>query len=185
MRSYRSNSIFSMIVSLLLIFAVIGSISIFYKYSDGFESEFKSFYVEVDGETITSEKKGFVLSKYEPFEVNVGYLFNSIDENKSGYSIKIEPNTNKDTDFYYTVNDRTIYFSDTRDYSAGFDIEKKEDSFTIRPYGPLQETLSLVHSVDSVESFGTGSLYDDMFCLSVYSLNEKSCVKIYFTLWAE
>lgn len=184
MRSYRSNTIFSMIVSLLLIFAVIGSISIFYKYSDGFESEFKSFYVEVDGETITSEKKGFVLSKYEPFEIKVGYLFNSIDEGKSGYSIKIEPNVDKDTDFHYTVDGRKILFSDIRDYSAGFDIQLKDDSFTIRPLGPLQNILSCIHEGKTISNYSLDSVYNDMFSLTIYSANEKSCVKIYFTLWA-
>ncbi|MBO5927834.1 MAG: hypothetical protein J6Q32_03175 [Clostridia bacterium] len=188
MRSYRSNTIFSMIVSLLLIFAVIGSISIFYKYSDGFESEFKSFYVEVDGETITSEKKGFVLSKYEPFEVNVGYLFSSIDDDKTGYTFTIEPNVDSKTDFYYIVANNKIYFSELRDYSKCFDIELKDDSFTIRPLGPLSSTESYSSLFSSLYDGKSVSCdfqpYEDMFCLKVYSANEKSSVQIYFTLWA-
>lgn len=181
MKKSSFTSILTIIISILLVLAVIGGISVFYKYSDGFESDFSNFYAEVDGETITNEKKGVVLSKYKEYKVDVGYLFSSEEKEKAGFTVTVEPNSDEDTDFSFKVGSRQISFADNRDYSNGFDINIKEDGFTIRPLGPLNTVISKCYDSQSVTN--STEPFADMFSLVITSGNGKSTVKIYFTLW--
>ena len=68
-----------LIVSVIII--AIGVISFF---TNGFTSDFSTFYVECNGQKITTNASGFVSTKNEPLNVTVHYAFS---KDVSGYMV--------------------------------------------------------------------------------------------------
>ena len=73
------------------------------------------------------------------------------------------------------------YFQSETDLSDGFEIDKGEKSFRIKPKGEtIAEVLSAVYekSITNCENKG----YTDMFTIIITSFNGESSVKLDFSL---
>ena len=177
MTKSKIGRVFSYAVVLLVIIAVVG---IFARFTNGFTSEFKTFYVSVNGKEVLSADKGYTVAPYSPLFVEVKYTFAFAETETMDYSLQIVPNKT-DEDFYFSVDGETHYFGDETDLTNGFSIDKRENSFTVVPKGvTLQEVLQAAYPQNVVTCDCNG--YDDAFILVVTSYNGKSSVKIYFTL---
>jgi len=178
MRKANAGRIVSYILILMVIVATIG---VFAYFTNGFTSDFKTFYVSVNGKDVMVSQGGYVVTPKEPLAVDVKYIFGTFgkDENK-GYSVKIVPNKT-DEDFDFSVDGETHYFGDEKDISNGFVIDKREKSFTVVPKGgtPL-EILKAVYPESEVTCDSEG--YNDMFTLIITSYNGESSVKLNFAL---
>ena len=176
------NSIWKSIsYALVLIILGVAVYMIIY-FTNGFTSDFKTFYLTVEGKDVLERASGYTVSKDEPLKVEVKYSFGRITGDNKGYSVKVTPNAADGKDFDYSVEGMTYSFQAEADMSAGFNIDKHEGFFTITPRGEtLTEVLSAVCSEKEV-TVNDGAVYEDMFCVIVTSYNEASTVKLYFTV---
>ena len=177
MTKSKIGQVVSYIAILLVIVAVIG---VFAYFTNGFTSDFKTFYVSVNGKDVMTSQSGYVVTPSEPLKVDVKYTFAFNQSETKGYSVKIVPNKT-DEDFDFSVDGETHYFGDEKDLSNGFIIDKQEKSFTVTPKGstPL-EILKAVYSESEVSCESKG--YNDMFTLIITSYNGESSVKLNFAL---
>ena len=177
MTKSKIGQVVSYIVILLVIVAVIG---VFAYFTNGFTSDFKTFYVSVNGKDVMTTANGYVITPQEPLSVDVKYTFAFNQSETKGYSVKIVPNKT-DENFDFSVDGETHNFGDEKDLSNGFIIEKKEKSFTVIPKGSTpQEILQAVYSDNEVVCENKG--YNDMFTLIITSYNGESSVKLNFAL---
>lgn len=177
MTKTKIGQVVSYIVILLVIVAVIG---VFAYFTNGFTSDFKTFYVSVNGKDVMTSGSGYVITPQEPLSVDVKYTFAFNQAETKGYSVKIVPNKT-DENFDFSVDGETHYFGDEKDLSNGFIIDKQEKSFTVTPKGstPL-EILEAVYPESEVYCESKG--YNDMFTLIITSYNGESSVKLNFAL---
>lgn len=177
MTKSKIGQVVSYIVILLVIVAVIG---VFAYFTNGFTSDFKTFYVSVNGKDVMTSSGGYVITPQEPLSVDVKYTFAFNQSETKGYSVKIVPNKT-DEDFDFSVDGVTHYFGDEKDLSNGFIIDKQEKSFTIVPKGGIPlEILKAVYPESEVTCESKG--YNDMFTLIITSYNGESSVKLNFAL---
>ena len=168
-------------VAILLVAVVI--VGVVARFTNGFTDDFKTFYIKVDGKEIMSSADGYEITPEKPLHAEVKYTFSFTSDENKGYSVKIVPNASeKSKDFSYTINGERKSFQSEEDFSAGFEIEKGESSFTITPKGTtLTEVLQAIYPEIATENLEEKA-YNDMFVLAVSSYNGKSSVKICFTL---
>lgn len=175
----KTTKIITYIAIVLAVITVIGVVA---HFTNGFTSDFKTFYVTVDGKDVMTSAGGYRVTTSKPLEVDVKYTFGALNNKvDKGYSLKIIPNNIPDKDFTYTVDGEMKYFQSETDLSDGFEIDKGEKSFRIKPKGEtISEVLSAVYgkSITDCESKG----YTDMFTIIVTSYNGEASVKLNFSL---
>ena len=110
------------IVYVLIVLALVGVIGFIAKFTSGFTSEFKTFYVTIGDKDIMNVANDYTISKDESLKVDVKYTFNSSENDVSGYSIKIIPNAIEGKDFDFTVDGEVYSFQKETDLSDGFYI---------------------------------------------------------------
>ena len=169
------------IVYVLIVLALVGVIGFIAKFTSGFTSEFKTFYVTIGDKDIMSTASDYTISKDESLKVDVKYTFNSSESEVSGYSVKIIPNAIEGKDFDFTVDGEVYSFQKETDLSDGFYIEESKDSFIITPKGDLTDILRAIYP-DAEVSDCTGKAYPNMFTLVVTSYNGESSVIINFAV---
>lgn len=180
MRRKSSNKILSF-SSLLVCLVIIGLIGVIVYFTNGLTSDFKSFYIVVDGQNVLTDTGGYVFTTDKETTVDVKYVFSKVNSDIKGYSITISANADEENDFSFNVNDTPRNFSSVTDLSKGFIINQKEDSFTIKPKGNLDMILGSVFEGQTVSECSS-MLYADMFVLTVTSYNKQSDVSIKFTI---
>ena len=179
MTKSKIGQVVSYIVILLVIVAVIG---VFAHFTNGFTSDFKTFYVSVDGKDVMISGNGYVISENEPLSVDVKYTFGSFNKNETkNYSVKIIPNKIENSDFTYTVDGESKSFQLETDLTAAFEINKGEKSFTVKPKGKsLTKVLTAFYGTEVTDCENKG--YTDMFTIIVTSYNGEASVKLNFTI---
>lgn len=182
MSKQTGKTISKVLAYILVLLVFIGVFGLIAKFTDGFTSDFKTFYVSVDGKDVMSSSDGFVVTNSQPLQVDVHYTFSAVnkDENK-GYSVKIVPNKIEGENFEYIVDDEICNYFELTDLSGGFNIEKGETSFTVTPKGEtLTDVLSAVYGKPVSDCTGLG--YNDLFTIIVTSFNDEASVKLNFAL---
>ena len=175
----KTTKIITYIAIVLAVITVIGVVA---HFTNGFTSDFKTFYVTVYGKDVMTSAGGYRVTTSKPLEVDVKYTFGALNNKvDKDYSLKIIPNNIPDKDFTYTVDGEMKYFQSETDLSDGFEIDKGEKSFRIKPKGEtISEVLSAIYgkSVTDCENKG----YTDMFTIIVTSYNGEASVKLDFSL---
>lgn len=182
MSKQTGKTISKVLAYILVLLVFIGVFGLITKFTDGFTSDFKTFYVSVDGKDVMSSSDGFEVTNSQPLQVDVHYMFSAVnkDENK-GYSVKIVPNKIEGENFEYVVDDEICNYFELTDLSGGFNIEKGETSFTVTPKGEtLSDVLSAVYGKPVSDCTCLG--YNNMFTLVVTSFNGEATVKLNFAL---
>ncbi len=173
----KAAKIISYIVLVLVFVAVCGFLVY---YTGGFTSDFKTFYINVDGKDILTSADGYKLSADTPLQVNVKYTFGALNKDISGYSVKVIPNASG-KDFNYTVDGQMVSYQSETDLTAGFDIERGENSFTIAPKGSINKILSAIYPDSEIED-SRNKAYENMYALVVTSYNGAASVKMLFSI---
>ena len=175
----KTTKIITYIAIVLAVITVIGVVA---HFTNGFTSDFKTFYVTVDGKDVMTSAGGYRVTTSKPLEVDVKYTFGALNNKvDKGYSLKIIPNNIPDKDFTYTVDGEMKYFQSETDLSEGFEIDKGEKSFRIKPKGEtISEVLSAVYGKEVTDCENKG--YTDMFTIIVTSYNGEASVKLDFSL---
>lgn len=175
------NTIAKVISYLLIVLALVAVVGAIVYFTNGFTSDFKTFYVAVDGKDVLTNTGGYEFTPDKETVVDVKYTFDKINSDIGGYSLKIAGNADKEHDFSFTVDGETHYFSEEKDLSKGFDIVQSENSFTIKPKGNLDVILANVYDGKEVSECGPMT-YEDMFVLTVISYNEEAKISLKFTV---
>lgn len=115
------------IVLVLLLLA--GIVAVIYRFTNGFNEEFKTFYVEHDGEQILSADSKMSFKAGETYRFDVKYTFDTDKSETKDYSVTIIPNAEKD--FEYTVDGEPYLYSKAGDLSAAFGLRKHDMYFEI------------------------------------------------------
>lgn len=175
----KTTKIITYIAIVLAVITVIGVVA---HFTNGFTSDFKTFYVTVDGKDVMTSAGGYRVTTSKPLEVDVKYTFGALNNKvDKGYLLKIIPNNIPDKDFTYTVDGEMKYFQSKTDLSDGFEIDKGEKSFRIKPKGEtISEVLSAVYGKEVTDCENKG--YTDMFTIIVTSYNGEASVKLDFSL---
>ena len=174
----KTVKIISYIVLALIFVAVCGCIVYF---TGGFTSDFKTFYVSVDGKDIMTTAADYKLSMETPMKVDVKYTFGELNKDVSGYSVKVIPNAIDGKNFDFTVDGQVYSYQAENDLTSGFEIEESETSFTIKPKGGINHILAALYP-DSEISDCRDKSYQNMYSLIVTSYNGTASVKIDFSI---
>ena len=178
------NAVAKVIGYILLVLVVVGVIGVIVYFTGGFTSDFKTFYVSVDGKDVLTSAGGYKISQEMPLTVDVKYTFGSAGGDVSGYSVKIVPHVVEGKDFDFTLDDQVYSFQAETDLTAGFDIAREETSFTITPKGGVTEVLRAVYPNNEIGDCSDKG-YEDMYALIVTSYNGKASVTLYFSVLQE
>lgn len=173
----KAAKIITYCVLVLLFVAVCGFI--FY-YTGGFTSDFKTFYVNIDGKEILTSADGYKLSADMPLQVNVKYTFGAFNKDITGYSVKVIPNT-AGKEFNFIVDGQTYSYQKETDLTAGFDISQANNSFTITPKGGINKILAAIYPESEIEDC-RNKTYENMYSLVVTSYNGAASVEIHFSI---
>lgn len=168
----------------LIVLALVGVIGFIAKFTSGFTSDFKTFYVTIDGKDVMAEANHYAIGKNETMKVDVKYTFNSSNSEVRGYSVKIVPNVNEDKNFEFMVDGGVHSFYDIEDLTDGFIIEKSETSFTVTPKGELTDILKAVYPEGEVADCSEYN-HHNMFSLVITSYNGASTVTVNFAVLRE
>ena len=174
----KTVKIISYIVLVLIFVAVCGCIVYF---TGGFTSDFKTFYVSVDGKDIMTTAADYKLSMETPMKVDVKYTFGALNKDVSGYSVKVIPNAIDGKNFDFTVDGQVYSYQAESDLTNGFEIEESETAFTIKPKGGINHILAALYP-DSEISDCRDKSYQNMYSLIVTSYNGTASVKINFSI---
>jgi hypothetical protein len=174
------KTIGKVIAYILILLVVVAGVGLIVRFTGGFTSDFKTFYVTVDGKDVLTKAGGFEATKEEPLTVDVKYTFGSVGGDVGGYSVKIVPNPIAEKDFDFTFDGQVYSFQAEKDLTKGFDIEYGETSFTVKPKGGVAEILQAVYPEHEIGDC-TGKGYKDMYAIVVTSYNGKASVTICFS----
>lgn len=174
----KTVKIISYIVLALIFVAVCGCIVYF---TGGFTSDFKTFYVSVDGKDIMTTANDYKLSMDIPTQVNVKYTFGALNKDISGYSVKVIPNAIDGKNFDFTVDGQVYSYQAESDLTNGFEIEESETAFMIKPKGGINHILGAIYPDCEISDCRNKS-YQNMYSLVVTSYNGTASVKINFSI---
>lgn len=172
------------IAYILVLLVVAGVIAVIVRFTGGFTSDFKTFYVSVDGKDVLTSAGGYEFTNEKPLTVDVKYTFGSAGGDVSGYSVKVVPHAIEGKDFDFTLDDQVYSFQAETDLTAGFDIAREETSFTITPKGGVTEVLRAVYPNNEIGDCSDKG-YEDMYALIVTSYNGEASVTLYFSVLQE
>ncbi len=167
-------------IAVLLIFVLIFGVLGF--FTNGFTSDFKTFYVEHNGEKILNDKENYMFSTGNGYRFDVKYTFGFMQKSqKLGYHVKVVPNTAKDADFDFTVDGNTYAYSAEKDLSNGFEIEQADDYFILTA---AKDMLGIIQSIYPDKEITLPQLFPQIsyFTLIISSEDYGAEIRISFNL---
>lgn len=177
-----SNTVIKVISYVLVVMVIIGIIGVVAYFTGGFTSEFKTFYVCIDGKDIMTDSSGYIVDQTQPLKVDVKYTLGFAGDENSGYTVNIMPNSVEGKDFSFLIDGKEFSFQSVENLNAGFNIQEENGSFTLTPKGNMQDILQAVYPDKEIDDC-LGKGYEDMFALVVSSSDGKSSVTVYFTIY--
>lgn len=169
---------------ILAVLVLAGVVGVIVRFTGGFTSDFKTFYVTVDGKDVMSSAGGFDATPEKPLKVDVKYAFNSLGGDISGYSVKVVPHAVEGKDFDFTLDGQAYSFQAETNLTGGFDIEYGEESFTVTPNGGVDDVLKGVYPNNEIGDC-EGKGYADMYSLVITSYNGEATVTVHFSAYEE
>ena len=128
---------------ILVLLLLAGLVAIIYKFTNGFNEDFKTFYVEYGGEQILTTESEMHLTSGNTHRFEVKYTFDTENTEPKGYNVKVVPNAQRDFDF--TVDGERYLYSKQGDMTAAFGLKKSDTYFELS----LPEDFSLEYALQS------------------------------------
>lgn len=159
------------VIGVILVLALLaGLVAVLYKFTNGFNEDFKTFYVEHEGEQILSADSEMTFTEGKTHRFDVKYTFDTQQSETRDYSVEIVPNAEQD--FEYTVDGEPHLFSRAGDLSAAFSLKKQKSYFeiTLREDMTVQSVLEAVHPGQQVVVPETAvGAFPYVLCISSYN----------------
>lgn len=164
----------------LVLVAVVGLV---YRFTNGFNEDFKTFYIEQDGKQILSSSSTMKLETNSMYRFDIKYTFDTEQSEPKDYSVKVVPNASRDFDF--TVDGARYLYSKQGDLSPAFALNKQDTYFEIstKTEMSLQNVLQSCYPDKEVivpKEAEESNTYP--FTLIVASYNESVVYKIDFCI---
>ena len=140
------------VIGIILVLALLaGLVTVIYKFTNGFNEDFKTFYVEHEGKQFLSAQNDLVLEDAGVHRFDVKYTFDTEQSETKDYAVEIV--SNAEQDFEYLVDGEPHLFSRAGDLSAAFDLNKQATYFEITTADgmTLQSVLERCHAGQTVE----------------------------------
>ena len=171
---------------ILVLLLVAGLVAVIYKFTNGFNEDFKTFYVEHDGKHILMQDSKTALDAGSTYRFDVKYTFDTQQSETKDYTVEIVPNAEQD--FEYLVDGESHLFSRAGDLSAAFGLNKQATYFEITTTDgmTLQSVLERCHTGQTVEvpaDAEKGNAYP--YALIVTSYNGSVSYRIAFSVGME
>ena len=157
---------------ILVLLLLAGLVAIIYKFTNGFNEDFKTFYVEYGGEQILTTESEMHLTSGNTHRFDVKYTFDTENTEPKGYNVKVVPNAQRDFDFM--VDGERYLYSKQGDMTAAFGLKKSDTYFEL----VIPEDFSLEYALQSCypdkevivpeEAVGTNA-YPYMLVISSYN----------------
>lgn len=174
----KQGNVGKIIAYLAIVLVFVLGVGFLAYFTGGFTSDFKTFYVEIDGKEVMTSANGYRMTPEKPLSVNIKY---TLTDEAQGYSVKVVPNSLEGKDFDFSLDDDVYSFQAEKDLTKGFIVERKDDSFTIKPVGGIVDILQAVYPNNKV-GVCRKYVYDNMYTLVVTSYNGKQSVSINFSI---
>ena len=180
-----SKTVAQVIVYVVLALVLVAAVGLIYKYTNGFNEDFKTFYVEYDGKQILTADSKLSLKSSKTHTFNVKYTFDTEKSEPKDYKVKIVPNVERDFD--YTIDGEKYLYSKTGELTSAFGLVKEQSLFSITlpsDYN-LQKVLQAVYGDKNTvvpEDAENNNPYP--YRLVVSSYNEKVVFNIDFKIIA-
>lgn len=144
------KTVAKIITYVLVALVIVGAVGLIYKFTNGFNEDFKTFYVEHDGKQILTTDSKMTFESGQKYKFAVKYTFDKEDAEPKDYSVKIIPHIERDFD--YTVDGEKYLYSKTGELTVGFNLTKNKTDFELDlPYElDLQKVLTSVHGGNAV-----------------------------------
>ena len=171
---------------ILVLLLVAGLVAVIYKFTNGFNEDFKTFYVEYEGKQILAQNSELALEPGKTYRFDVKYTFDTQQSETKDYTVEIVPNAEQD--FEYTVDGETYLYSKAGDLSSAFSLKKQKSYFeiTLREDMTIQSVLETVHPGQQVEVPETAADENPFpYALIVSSYNGNVSYRIAFDLGAD
>ena len=171
---------------ILVLLLVAGLVAVIYKFTNGFNEDFKTFYVEHDGKQILMQDSKTALDAGSTYRFDVKYTFDTQQSETKDYTVEIVPNAEQD--FEYTVDGETYLYSKAGDLSAAFSLKKQKNYFeiTLREDMTIQSVLETGYPGQQVEVPETAADENPFpYALIVSSYNGNVSYRIAFDLGAD
>lgn len=164
----------------LLLLAAIGLI---YKFTNGFNEDFKTFYVECDGKQILTADSKMTFENGKTYKFTVKYTFDNGKSEPKDYSVKIVPHIERDFD--YTVDGERYFFSKTNELTTCFSLAKNDTYFELEipEELTLQKVLSGLYEGKEITVPADAEVNNPFpYCLVISSYNGKIRYHINFNV---
>lgn len=176
MRTFAKIIAYCLVAVLLAVF-----VTITYKYTNGFNEDFKTFFIEYNGDQILTTENKMTFKKETAHRFDVKYTFDKNDSVPKGYKVKIVSNMTRDFD--YTVDDKKYLFSKVGELTTVIEPVMHDTFFEL--YFPKSmsfgEILKKVHNGTSVSVPSDALIINPYpFKLQISSYNEKVTYNIEF-----
>ena len=169
------------VIGVILVLALLaGIVAVIYRFTNGFNEDFKTFYVEYDGEQILTADSKLHLVEGQTHRFEVKYTFDTGNAEPKDYSVKVVPNAERDFDF--TVDGERYLYSKENDLTSAFGLNKQDTYFEL----VLQYALQSCYPGKEVvvpEEAEQGNPYH--YTLVVSSYNESVVYRINLSVGAE
>lgn len=160
------------ISAVLIVLCIVGIVGFVAYFTNGFTGDFKTFYVNIDGENIMGEKSNVLMNPNEPMKVDVKYALGFTSKDIKGYKVKLAPIS----DFDFMVDGEVYSFAAVEDLEKGFTIVYEDEYFTITPKGNMQDVLQAIHPEHEVVVDPKVIPDEDLFSITVYDKDETASV---------
>lgn len=155
---------------------LIGLLVFFGYFTNWFSSDFKTFYLKVNDETVMDDVSELRLTSNQTLKIDVIYPFAFFDKSQTGYSFAIKANPNLDINF--DVDGETISFQNADiDWNKCFDIAQGENSLAIcAKAAKVSDFLKLAIGKDvHIDS----EYFDaDLFYIEILSYDQKHSITL-------
>lgn len=132
------------VIGVILVLALLaGIVAVIYRFTNGFNEDFKTFYVEYDGEQILTAESEMHLVSGNTHRFEVRYTFDTENAEPKDYNVKVVPNAERDFDF--TVDGERYLYSKQDDMSAAFGLKKSDTYFELT----IPQDFSLEYALQS------------------------------------
>lgn len=157
---------------ILVLLLLAGLVAIIYRFTNGFNEDFKTFYVEYDGEQILTTESEIHLVSGNTHRFDVKYTFDTENAEPKGYNVKVVPNAQRDFDFM--VDGERYLYSKQGDMTAAFGLKKSDTYFEL----VIPEDFSLEYALQScypdkevvvLEEAADANAYPYMLVVSSYN----------------
>lgn len=176
----RKTSKLSYVLSYIFVILLIVLMCGFAVYfTNGFTTDFASFYVRIDGHDVLQNEYGVAVSYGNTLVIDIKYTMGFVNKDLGGYSFEIK--ANPDVDFDFKVGDDIFSFQGEADWTKCFVIEQGDTQLSLTPQASyISRLIKLAFSSDEVSLLGDMKEYSekDLFLLTIYSYNKQAHITL-------